>query len=574
MKAQLMSWQKIAMTVIIVLFVYFQSIGNPFSPFDDPFILEFYGTNSALSFFDVIRPGKGFYYRPLVNLSYWLDFQLWGLDPTFMHLENIIVHLVNVFLVFLIASRLPSSSENKSLPFFCALLFGLHPINSESVNWIAGRTDVYAGMFILLAVYCLIRAVQEQSTRFAILAFVVAFVGMLAKETAIMFIPAALLLATCWPVMPKDVSRYRTWRTHFLYLLIGIPTCIVFSVLKLVYGKSGGNNAVSMIFEGGTNTFIRIFQAFGFYVKKIFLPLPLNAAIREVDPLYAIVGIITLCLVVATIQRSGIPGLFIALAVLFTIPALFVAAKPIAWTPYAERYLYIPSAFAVIGCFDLSYRSLVRWNAVSWFVPVTGMIIVLASIATIQRGMLWGDNLALVEDIVEKSPNFGVARNEYGVLLIQDGRYEEAEKQLRIAAEQVNQDSVNRIIRLNLIGVKIHGKPLHETRRIVLSEIGNKPDGDTELLKLLNKLDERMLGEKISLQRKQEIVADMLETNEILYRKTREPHYFYRSGQLALSIGNNQNAAVYFRKAYENAPPDAFYREPARKLAEDLGANE
>ena len=184
---------KLALTLLFILAVYFQSIGHPFSRFDDPFILEFYGINSTLSFLDVITPGGGFYYRPLVNLSYWLDFRLWGLDPTFMHLENIVVHLVNVFLVFLIASRLPVSSEIKGLPFFCALLFGLHPINSESVNWIAGRTDLFAGMFILLAVYCLIRAIQEQSTRFAILAFVVAFVGMLAKETAIMFIPAALL---------------------------------------------------------------------------------------------------------------------------------------------------------------------------------------------------------------------------------------------------------------------------------------------------------------------------------------------------------------------------------------------
>lgn len=135
-------WLKLALTVTTVLAVYFQSISHPFSRFDDPFIVEYYGINSTLSFLDVITPGSGFYYRPLVTLSYWLDFQLWGLDPAFMHLENIVVHLVNVLLVYLIASRLPLSIEIKSLPCLCALLFGLHPINSESVNWIAGRTDV------------------------------------------------------------------------------------------------------------------------------------------------------------------------------------------------------------------------------------------------------------------------------------------------------------------------------------------------------------------------------------------------------------------------------------------------
>jgi hypothetical protein len=561
-----------ALTLLITLAVYFQSIANPFSRFDDPFILEHFGINSRLSFYNVITPGSGFYYRPIVNLSYWLDFQWWGLDPSFMHLENIVAHLVNVFLVFLIASRLPVSNKIRSFPFLSALLFGLHPINSESVNWIAGRTDLFAGMFILCAAYFLIRAIQEQSTRLALFAFGVAFVGALAKETAIMFIPAAYLVFTSWPVVPLDVSRYRTWRTRFLLVPIVISACLIFSLLILVYAKRGGENAISMIFESGTNPFIRIFEALGFYVKKIFLPLPLNVAIREVDPLYAIVGILALCLVVVTIQRFAIPGIFLVSAVLFTLPALVVATTPIAWTPFGERYLYIPSAFAVIGCLELSHRFLLRWNEVKLFVPIVSVIIVIASIATFQRGILWGNNLALMEDIVAKSPNFGVARNEYGALLIQDRRYKEAEQQFRIALEQNNQDSVNRIIRHNLIGVKIHGKSPIEARRLLLSEIGNKIDGDAELLKLIYECEESILGNSESLENKNKIVSEMINTNESLYQKTQDSFYLYRSGQLALTVDNKLDAATYFRKAYENARPDAYYREPARKLAEKLVA--
>ncbi len=561
---------QLALLLMFILAVYFQSIGNPFSRFDDPFIIEFYGTNSTLSFLNVITPGGGFYYRPLVNLSYWLDFQLWGLDPTFMHLENIVAHLANVFLVFLIAARLPASSEIKSLPFLCALLFGLHPINSESVNWIAGRTDLFAGMFILLAVFCLIRAIQEQSTRFAIFAFLIAFVGMLTKETAIMFIPATLLVTTCWPVVPIDGSRYRSWRTRFLLIPIVISSCLISSLLILVYVKGHGQNALSSIFEGGTNIFIRSFEAFGFYVKKLFLPLPLNLAIVDVDPLYAIAGIITLCVLVVMFRRTGIPGIFLASAVLFTLPALIVATTSFAWTPYGERYLYIPSAFAVIGFLVLFCQFLVRWNAVKWLVPIVSIVIAIASIATIQRGKLWGDNLAMVEDIVVKSPNFGVARNEYGVLLKLAGRYDEAEKQFEIASQQQNKNNVNRMIHLNLIGMKINGKPQDEVRQILLSEIGNKADGDVELLKLINRYDENMLKGSVSLENKRKIVADMIETNESLYLKTLEPFCLYRSGQLELSIGNTKSAAAFFRKAWQNASPDAYYREPARLLSEKL----
>lgn len=563
---------KLALTLIIILAVYFQAIHNPFSRFDDPFIVEHYGINSTISFLDVITPGSGFYYRPLVNLSYLLDSRLWAMDATFMHLENIIVHFANVLLVFLIASLIPVSSKTKSVPFLAALLFGLHPINSESVNWIAGRTDIFAGFFVLLAFYCLIRALQEQSSQRAFFAFAVAFVGTLAKETAIMFIPAALLAVSYWPVVPQDVSRYKIWRTRFLLVPIVVSSFLVIAILVMVYVRGYGNNAVSLLFESGANIFIRSCEAFGFYAKKLFLPLPLNVAIVEVNSLYAILGIIVLCVLVVTVRKSGIPGIFLIAAGLFILPALVVATTSITWTPFGERYLYIPSAFVVIGGLELLHRLLARWNSVSWFLPIVSIIIISAAIITFQRGMLWRDNFALIEDIIAKSPHFGVARNEYGILLKQAGRFDEATKQFTIAAEQKNRENVNRMIRLNLVGMKLLGKQHDEIRKILLSEIGTKADGDVELLKLLNIYDDSLFANTATIKTKRLIVADIIETNENLFVKTRDPYYLYRSGQYALSVGNHKQAAVFFRKTWENASPNAYYREPARLLAEKLGA--
>jgi hypothetical protein len=342
----------------------------------------------------------------------------------------------------------------------------------------------------------------------------------------------------------------------------------------LVYFKGHNNNALSLIFEGGTNILIRSFEAFGFYVKKTFFPLPLNVAIVEVSPYYAIAGVITLCILIETFRRTRVASIFFASSVLFMLPALVVATTSFAWTPYGERYLYIPSAFAVIGSLELSHRFLVRRNAVKFFVPIVSIIIVIASIVTIQRGRLWGDNLALLEDIVSKSPNFGVTRNEYGVLLKQAGWFDDAEKQFKIALQQKNKENVNRVIRLNLVWMKLHGKLPAEARQILLSEIGNKSNADIELLKQMNRYNEGILQDTVLLETKRKIVADIIETNEILYRKTEEPYYLYRSGQLALSIGNKQKAASFFRKSFAKASPNAYYREPARKLAEKLVVDE
>jgi len=563
---------EVALSVAFVMAIYFQTIGHPFSRFDDPFIVDYYGTNSTLSWLDVITPGNSFYYRPLINLSYWIDFQLWGLDPAFMHLENILLHLLNVILVFRIASLIPAASKNKSLPLLCAILFGLHPINSEPVNWIAGRTDVFAGTFVFLAVYFLIRALQEKSSRLSCLAFAAAFVGMLTKETAVMFIPAAFIVIVCWPDLQPGTPRFRRLFSPCFLLPVVISAVLVSTLMLLVNVKRPGYTALSAMFEGGTGILFRSLEAFGFYARKMFLPLPLNAAIVDVSHWYAIVGIAAVCAVVTAFRRPGIPAVFFAISVLFILPALAVAATPIAWTPFGERYLYIPSAFAVMGCLVLFCRLLERRNVEKLFVPIVSAVIVLSSFATFQRGLIWGDNLAMLEDIIANSPNFGVARNEYGILLKMDKRFAEAEKQFCIAAEQKNKKNVDRMIHLNLIGMKIQGTSNEEMKRILTSEVGTKAAGDAELLKIINACNEGILVKTTSRHSKRKLVEDMIETNDFLYQKTHDSFYLYRSGQLALSIEDRKTAAALFKKAYLSAQPDAYYREPARKLAEKLGA--
>ncbi len=565
---------QLVFAIMALLCVYFPTISHDFSRFDDPFIVEYYGINSTVSFFDVITPGRSFYYRPLVDLSYWLDSRLWGLQPSFMHLENIAAHVVNVILVFLIASRLPGTSHVRSLPLLSALLFGLHPINSEPVNWIAGRTDIFAGMFLFSAFYCFIRAMEERSTRFVCFGFGLFLVAVLAKETAAMFIPAVLLLSLYWPSALKgdDALPYKAWRRrHITGPLAGVSS-IGASIFAITYFRRSGDNALSMILDGSVDTLLKTVEAFGFYVKKFFLPLPLNAAIVEISPWYAILGILALCLLLLTFRQSGISGVSFAIAALFIVPALIVASVPIAWTPFGERYLYLPSAFAVIGILSLSRSFMDRRELSRYFLPVTCGVVLIASMVTVHRGTLWGDNFALMEDIIKKSPDFGVARNEYGILLKKKGLFAEAQAQFEIAAKKENPENVDRIIRLNLIGMKMQGKRPDEMRDILLAEIGDKPRGDVELLKLLYKFDEHALGRAGSIVERKKIVAGLLETNEILYRRTANAHYLYRSGQLALSVGDTPAAARQFRKAAEKAPGGAFYREPALKLAERLAA--
>ena len=85
------------------------------------------------------------YYRPLVFLSYALDWSLWGIDAAGFHLTNVLLHAVNAMLVYALARRLTDATAAS----VAALVFVLHPVNQEAVFWVSGRFDLLATAWIL-----------------------------------------------------------------------------------------------------------------------------------------------------------------------------------------------------------------------------------------------------------------------------------------------------------------------------------------------------------------------------------------------------------------------------------------
>ena len=90
------------------------------------------------------------YFRPLTVITFSLDWKIWNGQPGGFHLTNILIHLTNIFILFMTMKKRKASFEAST---FCALFFGLHPRLAESVSWISGRTDLLATMFVLLAIY-------------------------------------------------------------------------------------------------------------------------------------------------------------------------------------------------------------------------------------------------------------------------------------------------------------------------------------------------------------------------------------------------------------------------------------
>lgn len=364
----------------------------------------------------VFLPGaeKGSYYRPLLYLSFIMDRELWSMRESIMHLENILLHLANMTLVYHLALQLlpKLEKENSFLPVIASLCFALHPVNTESVNWISGRTDVMAGTFVLLSAIYVVKFKKEYKKCFLIISCLSLLLGMMSKEVAIAFLPGIFFLLTAKnddrPIVLNSKKDFNLQKITMLFFIISIITIFSyyhFRSLAFTSYTSLMTKTVSFISNNPKETLFVCLKAFGFYMKKLYFPLPLNFTIKEVNPFYALlaVPILFLCLRIA-LRRTLISAIYTA-GIFLIIPSFLIALGFIAWTPYAERYVYVSSPFIIIPsvfylqkCLEpLRNKSLIKAG-------VSALFIIIAAV-TLERNIYWMRTTASfkdVKDVIEK----------------------------------------------------------------------------------------------------------------------------------------------------------------------------
>ncbi len=137
----------IAVVILAVFIAYFPAINGGFVLDDD----------DLLTANDFIKAPDGLYrfwlttkasdYWPVTNATFWIEWRLWEMHPAGYHVANLILHVIESLLVWIILRKL-------SIPgaFLAAIIFALHPVNVESVAWIAQRKNLMAMLFLLLSI--------------------------------------------------------------------------------------------------------------------------------------------------------------------------------------------------------------------------------------------------------------------------------------------------------------------------------------------------------------------------------------------------------------------------------------
>ncbi len=380
-------------------------------------------------------------YYPLVFTSFWVEYKLWGLDPTGYHLTNVLLHALAAILLWrlLVQLRVPGA-------LLAGALFAVHPIHVESVAWITERKNVLSAVFFLAALllYFRFRSPVELSVpkrrrpaidySLALLAFTAA---LLAKTVAVS-LPVVILVIDTWK---SRRLRAATWGWTAPMFALGLAFARITANLERVkVGAEGEAWDLSLVERG-----LVAGRALCHYVAKLLWPEPLifiyprwridaHDAAQWLFPLGVLAAFVALWVFRRRIGGGPLAAALCYGAMIF--PALgFVNVYPMLFSWVADHFLYLASApllallaagaASAFGRVSNEIAGRERVFRLGGQIAAAAGVLALAALSWRQVPM-YHDVDTLWRTTIERNPEAWIAHNNLGVSLATAGRTDEA----------------------------------------------------------------------------------------------------------------------------------------------------
>ena len=370
--------------------------------------------------------------RPLVNLSFAINYAFGGLDVRGYHLVNLALHLLCGLLVFGIVRRtleLPSLKDRfvfrlkpeatravtpLNLGFAAALLWTLHPLNTEAVNYLTQRTELMMAFFYLLTLYASIRAVMSRPRTWHSIAVVSCFAGMACKESMVTA-PVVVMLYDAVFVFesPRKAIRER-WPFYAALCLSWIVLAALVWTGPRVRSAGFSTGVSPWTYLLNQTVMIWRYLQLAFWPRALVVnygwPVPLT--LGEVLPYALFVTALLASTAIALVRRPkwGFLG-----AWFFLTLAPTSSIVPIATEVGAERRMYLP-LIAVVVLAVVSASFLKRVVSPAGAVALA-VVAALFSIGIVARSREYASPLLLARTIVERYPT-SVGHHVLGVELL------------------------------------------------------------------------------------------------------------------------------------------------------------
>ena len=446
MKKIVLQYGLIGSILALTLGLYVNSLTHDFVNWDDnayvtenPAIRDFSAGGMTALFLRTFQTAE----LSFTIFSFALDYHLWKLNPFPYHLENLLLHLLNVMLVFLVVRSLTRRSD---LALLTTLLFAIHPFRVESVAWVTQRKDVlYAGFYLsgLLGYLAYIR--NHRQRRYLILAILLFIGALLSKDAALTFL-FALVLIDYYRVRPFSaqiifeklpfalLTTLRLWN-HYL-----MPHTVEPLIMPGIKAAVAGDLTL------GFHLLDRVFlgcYALAWYILGLFAPihlavihpfpvkngnfLPLQYYASPVFLLF--VWIVLVLFFKHSRSRKDIVfgGMFFLIMISISLHIVPIGGVSLV----AERYAYLASiGFCFLVSQTIAHVLSNRSPSTSQIKPYVIALLVLycmfLSIATYQRIGIWKNSTTLWTDEIDKHPEVAISYNSRGYVKEQSGDYEGA----------------------------------------------------------------------------------------------------------------------------------------------------
>jgi protein O-mannosyl-transferase len=370
--------------------------------------------------------------RPALMFTYFVNSRISIDDTTSYHVFNIAIHALSGFFVWLVLRRLLAwanlpESRRGLFAGFGALLFLFHPLQTESVAYISGRSDSLCGMFAA-ASFAAFVCRRSVAISWSVTLLVVALFGaaLLTKEQAVV-LPVLFLLTDFW--WNPGFSLRGALRNWKLYALLAAGALLgVWRFWGLIMGRNtGGSAGFGMQDLTWYQYLFTEFRAIVAYIFNFLLPVQLNVdwdfpishTIFDRGSIFFLAALLAMA-AAAWRYRKSFPlagyGYFVFLILLLPTSSILPIQDPI-----ADRRMYLPALGLILVAIDLLRRLNLEPKASIAF--GVGLLLT-AAVATHARAQVWSDPVSLWQDTERKSPEKVRAHFQLGFAYFEQARYD------------------------------------------------------------------------------------------------------------------------------------------------------
>jgi protein O-mannosyl-transferase len=576
---------------VVTFAVYYPAISHPFVNYDDfDYVTQNAHVQAGLTadtFAWALSATDAANWHPVTWLSHALDYQLYGANPHGHHLSSVLLHTANVVLLFLILQWATGATGMSAM---VAALFALHPLNVESVAWVAERKNVLSTLFFLLTLAAYGRYARRPNLGRYLLVATVFALG-LASKPMLVTLPFVLLLLDYWPLGRIEgwtepsacfpVTQV-SWRTLLLEKFPLLALSAASSAITMI-AQSGGGAVQSIEFISWKLRLENGIYSYAKYILKLFWPVhlavvyphPLNK-LSVVPVVFSALFLVAISLMTWRWRKQypfAITGWLWFLGTLVPV----IGIVQVGDQGIADRYMYIPA----IGIFVALVWGINQWaGSQKWFVgsstsiglkAISAAVLLVMGILTVHQIGYWSSSYNLWSHTLQITDDNYVAHDHLGGLLILEGKADEANRHFAAAARAAPWDPVSH---LGLGAAAQDRGDLQEAIGAYRVALRSK-DPELRALTYVNLgVVYRQLGDYAAARQNSEqalaqypkIFGEMIQQITDALQEAPSASGYVRLGFLLEGAGRVQDA----KSAFERALQIERDYEPARKALQDI----